>query len=818
LISYASRLVRQTLRSLLARPGFACVVILSLIFGVAASTATFYAVDRLLVHPIDVDGLSTLVDLSLNRQPDGTIDPISYPGYRSYQDSDLLADLAVVSDIQLTVGGDQAAEQVDGAIVSPNYFDLLGVESELGRGFRPDEAAREVTVLSWSLWHRRFGGDPEILGRIVHLNGQPYTVIGVAPATFRGLRLSDPVALWIPVETFPRVATGFMAQIPVLDDPGIRWLQGVGRLRAGVDRAAAAQGLTRLVQSLDGASRDRRKALTAELTPLKVTALGRENRKKVESLLSLLAILVFFELAITCSNLSGMFFVRGLQRRRESAIRFSLGASRLNLMARLMSEAFLLTLVGTALGLALAKALLAYLGRLNLPNLPVFSEPGNQIGPAHFLFAVAVAVVLALAFSVPATWKLSRFAPAEELKATGIRSGTARFDLRRVLIVAQVAVAVVLLAGTGLFVRSLSKAWQTDPGFRTADVLTAEVNLGPAGYSVPRAAGFFRELRRSLEADPRFEAAAWAANRPLGRGKIELGVQPPGRVGADEKEQIQANVVGPGYFEALGIPMEEGRGFTDEDRADSRKVAVVSATLARRFWPQGEALGEQIVLPGEQGGSFEIVGVAVDVKVESLDEEPVPFFYLPLEQHLGLVALRPMHLLTRTSGRPDAAIPALRSRLKTLDPAVALLTSQNLREAIRERFGTQELGVLVLGVLSLFAVVMVAAGIYGMLASVVAQQRREICVRMALGAEGRQVLGMVIARTLMPVLIGAGIGLATALLVLRLITRLLYGVAPIDLPSFSASLLLILATASLAAYLPARRAARVDPATVLREE
>lgn len=814
---FAPAIIRHTLRSLIGRPGFTSVVVLSLAFGVTASTVTFYAVDRFLLRPVDVEGLSELVEVSLVSRSGGEGSAISYPGYRRYRETDAFTGLAVVSDIELTVKEGDLVEQVEGEIVSPNYFELLGVESALGRTFRAEEADRPVTVLSMALWHRRFAGDPEIIGRSVSLNGEPYTVIGVAREGFRGLRLAEPASLWIPVETFPLVATGFMAQIPVLEDRGIRWLRGVGRLRAGVARPAAADVLTQSVRGFRGDSGDRGEAMSAQLTPLAVTALGRDRRQQIESLLRLLGALVFFELLITASNLSGMFLVRGLQQRRESAVRLSLGASRFDLMARLLIEGFLLTLVGTALGLVLARGFLTYLSRLELPSLPAITGPAAAIGPVHFAFAVVVAAALALAFAIPSAWKLSWLDPAQELKASGARFGTMRVDLRRFLIAAQVATALVLLVGTGLLVRSLAKAWRADLGFRTADILVAELNLGPSGYSEPRAAVLYRELRARLNADPRFKATAWAARRPLGRGKIDLGIEVLGRGDGGEREQVLANVVSPGYFETLGIPIEAGRGFTSYDRANTHGVAVISAAMARRYWEGGDALGGRITIAGSEHHSLEVIGVASDVKVQSQDEQPIPYLYLPLDQHLGFVGLSRMYLLARTSSAPGMAVPVVRSRLKSLDPKVAILSSQSLQDAIRRRFATQQVGVIVLGMLSIFAALMVAAGVYGLLAAVVAQQRGEISVRMALGAMRGQVLRMIIVRTLTPVLVGVLIGIAAASIVLRLASSLLYGVSPFDLPSFAASLVLILSISLFASYLPARRAARIDPAAALRE-
>lgn len=814
-------ILRQSVRSLWNHPGFSVVVVLSVALGVTAVTTTYHAVDRFLLHPLDIEDPAGLVEMSLDWQPDGVVEPISYPAYLDYRDRGIFSGLAVFSDIQTVVGDAEVVEQVEAQVVSPNFFDVLGVEMAVGRSFSEGQGEEALAVLSWGLWRSRFGGDRDILGSTIRLRDHPYRVIGVAPPSFRGLRLAEPADLWVPVETFSNLATGFMAIVPVLEERGIRWLQPVGRLRGDIGLDVGKERLSALARELTAAGSRDLSLLSVRLTPSEVAALGRERREKANGFFSFLGLLVLFELTITSSNLSGMFFARALQRRHEAAVRFALGASRWELALQLFVEGLLVTFCGAIAGLALTKGLLEYAGSWKLASLPALTEPGADVGVMHVAVALGLAVLVAITFSVPVSWRLGRLRPAESLKDSGTRSGGGRDNSRKVLITLQVAVAVVLLIGTGLFARSLLLVSSADPGFRTAGVLEAEVNLGLAGYDDSRARAFYLELPKRLAVVPGVDSTGWAAILPLGRGKIEMGIEPvAARPGPEtEPEQVQVNIVTPGMFETLGIPLERGRGFTAADRAESRPVAVVSAELADRYWPGQDPTTQRIELPGTELGPIAVVGVASNVKIESLDEAPRPFLYLPLSQHFDLVGLRPMHLLLLSSeAAPVDLIPEVRSAIRQVGAGVPVLSIHPWEERLRERFMPQRIAVAVLGLLSLFAVIMIASGIYGLLASFVAQRRREIGLRMALGAAVREVVGAMVHRIVAPLLIGLIAGVSAAALLLRLVAALLFGLDPLDLSTFTVAVLLIALIAVIGSFRPIQAAVKVDPAVALRQE
>lgn len=809
----------SSLRSLARRPGFAAVVVLSLALGIAATTTILRVTDTLLLRPVPVAGAERLVDLHLHWAHEGQDDALSYPAFRSYDEGGVLADLAVFSDVQARLSGSGGVEPLDGLLVSPGYFRLLGVQPLHGRGFGSAEAAAPVVVIGWNLWQRSFGGDPATVGSVVQLNDRPYTVIGIAPRGFRGLRLRAPAEFWVPVENLPRIATGFMAQIPVLELPGVRWLDAVGRLPEGVATATAAERLSHLARSVETSASREVDSLRVELTPLAIAAIGREARDKIGGFLRLLGVLVGLELLITCANVSSMFVARALEERRSAAIRFSLGATRASFARPLVLEALVLTSAGAVLGLGMASGLLHWLGTLELPGLAALGSEDFALARVHVAGALTAAALLALVFTGGAAWRLGRLQPADALKDTAPRAGSSRFGLRRGLIALQVALAVVVLTGTGLFARSLEKAWSADPGFRTREVITTSIDLGLHGYDEPRARNLFDELADRLSASPAVAAVSWASGRPLGSGRIEMGIELEGQSQPeDERWEVPVLVVSPGFFETLSVRIEEGRAFTGADRAGAPAVAVVSRGFVERHWPGQRGSGQRVVLPGSDLAPLEVIGVAADVKLDSLDEESLPLLYLPMGQHFGLVGLRPMHLLVRAAGSADDVTPAIRQSLQTIDPTIRLGPVLGLEQTVRQRFVPQQVGVTILGFLALFAVLMVGAGTYALLASYVIQHTREIGLRMALGANRQRVLHVVASRSLPPVLLGLVAGVVLGLLLLELVRSLLYGVQPGDPASFAAALLLVLVIASVAAFVPARRAIRIPPGHALRWE
>lgn len=815
-------MVRSLLRSMSAfraRPAFTIVVVLSLALGIAATTMTYHFVDRFLLNPLDVEKAERLVEMELTWQGDDETQHVSYPSFRDYRrDSEAFTDMAVYAQTEVLLGTGESRELLVGQLVSPNYFSLLGVSPVVGRVPSAEEAGRQVLVLGHELWRQRFGASPEVLGRDVTLNEAVYEVIGVAPDGFSGLQLSAPADFWIPIETFPRVATGFMAMIEPLGDRGIGWLRAVGRLSPDFDLETATTDMTMLARSTEVSAKRDLSDLSVRLTPIHVSALGRERRAKLMSFMSMLVILVSLELAITCVNLSGMFIARGLQQRHEVAVRYSLGMPRWDLLREFILEGVGVTAMAATLGVLGAQALIAYLQKVQLPGLPDLVRPADAFGPAYLLVVGGLALLLVWGLSLPVAWRLGRLSPAHQLQGASARTVNHGARLRTALIVGQVAVAVVLVLGTGLFVRSLMNVWQVDPGFDAERVVDVRLNLGPYGYSEPRARQFYQEVAEQVRASPGVVDAAWAGLRPLGGGRIEMGVRVDGQSRNREPVTLAANVVAPGYLPTLGIRLLEGRELSPRDREGSPMVGMLNAAGARRLFPDGRALGSYLVLPGDEPRRLEIVGVVDDVKVESLDEDPTPYLYLPLDQHFGLVGLRAMHLLVRSGGSSETAVSAVRSVVHRVDPEVTLLSAEVMERTIQKRFAAQQVGTVVLGVLSAFALVLVTSGIYGLLTSFVAERTREIGLRLALGARSSDVARMVLSKSLLPVVAGLVVGVAAAALLLDLVASLLFGVSPLDPATLVTSLGLLLLVALVASSLPAMRAARVDPMAALRQE
>jgi predicted permease len=817
--------IRYGARTLHKNPGFTAVAVLALALGIGANTAIFSLIDKLLWRQLPVNDPERLVLLSAESVSPRFLNTIfSYPDYKDYRDgNNVLAGLIAFRDVDASVGEGEGAERVGGELVSGNYFDVLGVRPERGRFLRPDDdgapGQNPVVVLSHGLWQRRFGADPNIVGKTVTLAGAGYTVVGVAPKEFGGMALERPARFWVPLAMEPQLTGETMF---ARDKRGAAWLRLAGRLKPGVSLEQARAGLDLLARQVREAhtpESDRglpfyERRMLLEPGGGGISILRRDLSKPLELLLATVGLI----LLVACANVANLLLARAAARRKEIAVRLALGAGRARLVRQLLTESLLLAAAGGTAGLLFAEWLNGLLLTYN-PYRIDLAQTTFAAGPdARVLsFTLAVSALSGVVFGLVPALQSSRpdLVPALKGETTAGR-GAARLGPRGPLVVLQVALSLVVLVGAGLLVRSLRNLFAIDPGFRTARVLLVPISLDSKNYDEGRAREFLRELDERLRALPGVEALSAATVTPMGGGVFTRSItvegytpQPGENVGVD------ANEVGPGYHELMGIPLAAGRGFTEQDRAGAPRVAVINEAMARQYLPGQNPLGKRLFL-GRGSAPLEIVGVARDSKYHSLTESPTPHLDTPILQ--DPYAYRYVVVHVRAKGDAAALLAEVRREVKALDPTLSLAGAGTLADELGNSLAASRMAATLTTLFGLVALVLAAVGLYGSISYTVAQRTREIGIRIALGARPRDVLALVVGRGLLLVAAGAGAGLAAALALTRLASGLLYGVSATDPLTFVSVALLLAAVTFAACLIPARRAAKVDPLVALRYE
>ena len=697
-----------------------------------------------------------------------------------------------------------------------NYFRLLGISPALGRFFLAEEdhvpGRDPVAVIGNDLWHRRFGGDPRILGRTIRLNATDFTVVGVAPETFHGLPLGGLATdVWIPSAMF-RVGYRYCNGL----ERGCNVVKLIGRLAPGrtIPEARAEMGL--LFRQLAVADPETSRGTGLFLTPAR--GVDPEYRVDIARPAPLLAALAAVVLAIACANLAGLLLARATARRGEVAIRIALGATRVRLVRQLLTESLLLSLAGGALGLLVAfwaSDVIASFYAADIEGRRAYFVLG--LDPTVLAFATAASVATGILFGLTPAIESSRPDLARTMRAAAPGARASGSRLRDGLVVSQIALSLTLVTGAGLLVRSLRSVY-SGPGFDPGPIVLLRLRPALVGYSPARALSFQREAVRRVEQVPGVVSASPADMPPLPGWGHDAAVWLPGREPARPSDALRAatNAVGPRYFETMGIALRGGRDFDDRDHRDTPAVAIVNETLARRIWPGESALGRSLVIDGEP---HLVVGIANDAQYRLALEEPAPFLYTDFWQKPS-VDSSPVdaRLHVRVSGDPSRMLERIRREIAALDPDVAVSEDRPLTEWLDYSFAPVRMARAVLvsfGALGLF---LGAVGLYGVLAFSVARRSREIAIRIALGADARRVAGSVARRALALTLAGAGLGLLGALAAGRLAAGFLYGVPAADPLTILAAIAVLFAAAVAATYFPARRAARVDPMTALRSE
>ena len=792
--------LRLAVRRLARTPGFTTVAILTLTLGIGINVAIFSVVEGVLLAPLPFRDPARLVFVGerSGTQPETSLSYLDWRDLATAQQT--LDGLAVAREVQYTLSGLGPAERVDAAEASADWFRVLGVEPDLGRAFADDEAlpgATPVAVVSHAFWRARLHGDPAAVGRTLTLEGRPFTIIGVLPARFH--YGGDP-ALWVTVAHM---------NAAYRDGRGVHaGLFGVGRLRAGVALAQARADLQGVARALH---RDEAEPLLPTVTPLHAHVVA-----PVGGTLWLLFGAVAFVMLIACTNVANLLLARGLRRNRELAVRAALGATRARLMLPLLVESALIALAGAALGVLLAAWLIDALVALAPATLPATTPIG--IDRAVLAYCLALTLFTTLACGLLPSLKSAHVELGEALKAgaRGIAGGTQR-RLRGALVVAEVAMAMVLLVGAGLSIRTLRHLQSRELGFAGDGILKARLSIPPTHHpDLPSLHSFLRETRTRLAAIPGVESASLSLGLPLTNySSFDFWVERP-----TEATAAAVYTVSPGYVRTLGATLLAGREFDDGDNADGEPVCLVDDRVARRFFPGG-AVGRVIsVGDPDKPSRLRIVGVVRHMVDMSLEGEALPFqLWLPLEQAqpMSVPQLRRVYVALR-GPRPETLAAPARATLAALDPDVPMAEVMTMTQAAGKRVDGRRFAMLLLGLFGLVGLLLALTGLYAVMSFLVAQRQHEIGVRMALGADAARVQRMVVRQGVTLVLLGLAFGTAVSLALTRVMAALVFDLSATDPATYAAVAALLVVAALLASLLPARAASRVDPMVALRAD
>jgi predicted permease len=809
--------LRYGLRVLLKSPAFTLVAIISLGLGIGLNTAIFSIVNAFLIRPLPVV-----------KQQDRLLwlrAPISYPDYLDYRNqSQSFAGMAAITgttNFSLTQGNEP--ELVKGEYVTENYFDLLGVSALIGRVFVDADGATQtpVVVLSEHLWRTRFASDSTLIGKQISLNRFSFTVIGVMPENFIGTEVGLNRELWVPLSMQPVLNPPESARAA---DPGSNrftnrnshWLAVFARLKPGVSREQAGSELTEVARHVAESYRGEASPETLRSVQLLRMSGGMDPRDREEALplVGIAAAVVALVLLIACANIASLLLARAAIRRRETAIRQALGAGRTRLIRQWLTESVLLGIAGGALGLMLAlwanQLLISYLKSTPLAALDF------GLDYRVLAFTLVVSVITGIVFGLAPALQASRLNIVMALKSEDPLQvpGAHRSRLRNAFVTVQVTLSVVLLVGSGLFIRALQRASSIDPGFNVERALTVPINLALLRYGEIEGQAFYRDLLERIRTQPGVEQATLVRFPQLGFSFAQYQVFAEGNSETTEGMDVGFNVIGPNFFKTMGTPLLRGREFTEADRKGAPGTVVVNETLAARLWPGEDALGKRISLTGPVGPFLEVVGVARDSKYGSLADVPRPYVYQPLLQSYD----PNMTLVVRTTGEPRAITPVVREQIRALDANLPIADVKTLRDQLELSLFPSRIAAWTLGGFGLLALLLAGIGIYGIVSYAAAQRIREIGVRMALGAKQRDVLGLVLWDGVIAIGAGLAVGLLLAAAATRVIAGFLYGVQATDPLTFVGVPLVLGLVAFVASYVPARRAMKLDPLVALRYE
>jgi predicted permease len=809
--------VRLGLRALRMRPAFTAVALLSLALGIGANTAVFTLVNKAFLRPLPVASPEEIVSLAneTGRRGHSMFPTFSYPNYEDYRDRNrAFSGLVAYRFAPLNVSHDGIAERMWGYLVSGNYFAVLGLESALGRLLSTEDdrlpGGHPVAVVSYRSWQGRFGGRPDVVGKDILVNGRSYTIVGVAPPGFDGTEIVGAPEVFLPMAMQAAVERGR----PWLDDRATEPVFVQGRLLPGVDLVQAQASIDSVALELEREYPLVNEGKRVSLSPAGLMS-GRV-RAGVLSFTGLLMGIVGFALLLTCTTLANLQLARSAERRREIGMSLALGASRLRLVRRLLTECLVLALGGGLLGLALAFWLVRLLHVLSpLSDFPFAFD--LTVDHRVLAFTLITSLAAGLLFGLLPVLRVTRVEPRAALQDEPSSSEAGLWSRGNGLVMFQVALSLVLLVGGGLMLRGLQRAQSLDLGFDPERAVEVSVSLNLQGYDEARGREFHLRIRERLSSLPGVLASGIADFVPVelhvSRTRLFVEGEPvPSRI--EEAPLTLFSRVSPGYLSAMSIPLSKGRDFANADDASAVPVVLVNETLARRFWPGEDPLGKHLSLRSPDGPRLEVIGVTGDGKYGGLNEKPQPFVYLPIRQsYAGTTTI-----IVRGDGAPERLLPSMRAEIQSLDPELPVFGARKLSDRLALPLFPARIAASLLGAFALLSLSLAAIGIYGVMSQRMIRRRREIGIRVALGARRADVLKLAMTAGMAPTVVGLVLGVGSALILTRWMTSLLYGVSPKDPWTFTATAALLALVAALACFLPARSAASAAPTVSLRSE
>jgi putative ABC transport system permease protein len=796
--------LRYSFTRLLKNPAFTLIAVLCLALNIGINSVVFSAVYAIVLSPLPFENPDELVVVnSTNQQKNiGQVD-VSMPDYLDFRDqSQAFRQLAAFDKFNFNLTGDAEPERVQGSRVTADLFPMLGVNPERGRYIQAGEdrpGANRVAVISHGLWQRRFGSDPQIVNKTISLDGEQYDVVGVMPASFQFP--DKTVELWAPLRVNPDPALR-----------GSRSFQVVGRVKPGVTAERAASDLATVAARLQQQYPDTN-------TGWGVIVDGLHDRvvEDFRPALFILVAAVIFVLLIACANVANLLLGQAAARQKEMALRSALGASRRRLIRQLLTESVLLAVVSGVIGLCIA----FWGNSLFVSLLPANVPRADQIGVNRWVlaFTLAISILTGVVFGLIPALSASKPDLNETLKEGG-RSGTGgvRQRVRSLLVVVELALALMLLINAGLMIKSLLRIREVKTGFNPSNVLTMQIALPRARYGEDaQSNAFYQQLYERVKGMPGAVSAGLVSSLPLGGSNVYVFFTAEGHENDGEnRAPARRLAVSPGYFRTMEIPVVKGREFTEQDTATSQPVAMLNESLAKQLWPDGDAIGKRIKLGTAEVDSpwMSVVGIAADSKQNGLNRSAGTDIYMPYVQD----PRRSMALVVRTRSDPAGLVSAVRNEVRGVDANQPVYNVRTMEQVTEESVAGQRIFARMLGLFATLALMLAVAGIYGVMSYSVNQRRREIGVRMALGAKPRHVLRMIVGQGMVLVIVGVVVGLLLAFALTRVMESLLFGVSTTDAATFAGISLLLSAVALLSCFIPARRAAKVNPATILRYE
>lgn len=807
------RNLQYSLRTLRKRPGFTLTVVITLALGIGANATIFTWIKAVLLEPLPgIEQPERLVEVWGATRNNSALS-LSYLDYLDYRDRNVVFSGLAAHQVQpLNLGRGGKPERVWGAVVSGNYFNVLGVKALIGRTFLPEEDrtpnSHPVAVIGYGLWQRDFGADPKVIGRTITLNEHDFTIIGVTPKEFGSPFAGIALDAWTPVMMKDYVALPHFS----LTDRGSRWLMVMGRLKPGVTVVQAQANIAAIARQLERTYRQTNDQMGAAVYLLSQSPFSL--KRSMQSALAVLMAAVAIVLLIACANIANLLLARAASRRKEIAVRLALGSTRWRMLGQMLTESFVLASCGAAVGLTLA----FWTAR----SLPAFLPPyGIQVSfdtrpdVVVLAFTLGLTVITTVLFGLAPALQASKPDLVAALKdnAAALGQGQRKFPLQHALVISQMALSTVALISAGLFVRSLREAYEADPGFDPHRVLLASFDPFLSGHDDNHGREFYRRLIERVRTLPGVQSVTLARRLPLTLSGIAFAnVVIDGYTPAkDEDMHLNYETVGPDYFRTMRIPLVQGRDFDERDNEHARGVVIINETMARRYWTGGDALGRRIKLDKSW---LQIVGIAKDVKNRTLNEALQPFLYVPFLQDYR----SNMILVARTVIEPKTMFHAVRAETAALDPKIPMFDAKTFEEHIGLSLFLQRMAATILSIFGLLALSLAAVGVYGVMAYAVSQRTRELGIRISIGASRSDVLKLILGQGLTLSVVGLIGGLVTALVVTRFSAHLLYGVSSADPVTFTVIALLLLGVAVVSGYFPARRATRIDPVVALRME